>query len=1090
VVTDPVAPTLNTATPSSGTTVCVGATVKATANAGSSGTGTCSNEYRFSIDGGANWSTYTLDADITAVSAGTNRVQVQARRICDGNGCDGAAESFATIAQWSVNNDPTAPTVLSISPASGSTICFGTSVAASFQTYTNGTGTCVNEFQYSSDGGASWDPYIAGSSIVADNGGTGAIQIQTRRVCDGLACDGSGENFTTIADWNVLPQISFGTVNNTAEAICFGEDPSVITMSAAPSGGSGSFEYQWAFVNGALGCPAGTGLSGFTEISGATSSSYDPPALTTTRTYAVRVDPVGSPDCAVETWATNCRVITVQPNVNFGTISSTPETICFGGDPGSISFTTSPSGGSGLFSYQWYSQSSAASCPSGTVTIGWDPISGATAATYDPPSGIGVTTTFAVQVNENGIPDCGPPTWATNCRVITVVADPAAPSATKSPNVAGVCEGATLTLTGVTDLGGGTGTCNIEYRFNTGSGFGTWGPSVPSFAALEGTNVIEVRKSCSGNGCDAATNSFFWTVTANPTVSNAGGDQGNCTSGSFTLAGNIPTVGSGVWSVQSGTATVPVPTAASASVTGVPVGTSATLRWTISSGACPASFDEVVLTNETAPSAAVITSTDYTCAGSTFELVGASAAVGVGSWSIISGSATLTPDPALPRLADLNGLTINSSVTVQYTVSNDPGSYCPDETVQITLDYLTQLATSADPAVTCAPIPTGGTQFWASDDGKKLYVAISPLGNNLGATTVELPGSDAFTSPGSYWGGLGDVPNGAYGGGAANPARMPSSNLTCPNELFVEDIFEIDVTTQPTLNDPVLTLYVPKAKWDAFVNNGNTWLDAVAGRRASYDACYAGFPAPSAAPTTGNVSVTGYHDDGRSLHTVNTVSYDAGGNFYAITFITDRFSGFVIHGSGSGDPLPVQLVSFTGQHNNGVNVLEWLTATETNVSHFEVERSVDGKDYEMLGAVEAAGNSTEPRDYSFLDRDLPAGGLYYRLRIVDQDNTYAYSDIVYLSTSSGVAINHYINIVPNPFTDKFEVQFYQARSGLYQVVITDIAGRPVVDVKGQGSKGLIAVPLDLSAEAAGSYLVQVIREDGMRLMRQVVKSTD
>jgi len=371
-----------------------------------------------------------------------------------------------------------------------------------------------------------------------------------------------------------------------------------------------------------------------------------------------------------------------------------------------------------------------------------------------------------------------------------------------------------------------------------------------------------------------------------------------------------------------------------------------------------------------------------------------------------------------------------------------------------------------------------------------LYVAISPLGNNLGATTVELPGSDAFTSPGSYWGGLGDVPNGAYGGGESNPARMPSSNLTCPNELFVEDIFEIDVTTQPTLNDPVLTLYVPKAKWDAFVNNGNTWLDAVAGRRASYDACYAGFPAPSAAPTTGNVSVTGYHDDGRSLHTVNTVSYDAGGNFYAITFITDRFSGFVIHGSGSGDPLPVQLVSFTGQHNNGVNVLEWLTATETNVSHFEVERSVDGKDYEMLGAVEAAGNSTEPRDYSFLDRDLPAGGLYYRLRIVDQDNTYAYSDIVYLSTSSGVAINHYINIVPNPFTDKFEVQFYQARSGLYQVVITDIAGRPVVDVKGQGSKGLVAVPLDLSAEAAGSYLVQVIREDGMRLMRQVVKSTD
>jgi hypothetical protein len=319
---------------------------------------------------------------------------------------------------------------------------------------------------------------------------------------------------------------------------------------------------------------------------------------------------------------------------------------------------------------------------------------------------------------------------------------------------------------------------------------------------------------------------------------------------------------------------------------------------------------------------------------------------------------------------------------------------------------------------------------------------------------------------------------------------MPSSEITCPDELFLEDIIEVDVTNQPINTTPIVVMYVPKAKWDDFVDDGNTWLDAVAGRRSNYNACYSGFPAPAAAPTTGNVAVTGYHDDGRSLHTVNSVSYDAAGDYYAITFTTDRFSGFVIHGAGSGDPLPVQLVTFSGQQEQGENILEWLTAAEFNVSHFEVERSVNGTAFQKLGAVEAAGNSTEPRDYRFVDSDLPSGGLYYRLRIVDNDNTYEYSNVVYLSTNGGVSINQYINVVPNPFTDKVEVQFYQARSGAYQVIITDIAGRPVVEVTRQGSKGLITVPLDLSAEAAGSYLVQVIREDGMRLMRQVVKSTD
>jgi hypothetical protein len=896
----------------------------------------------------------------------------------------------------------------------------------------------------------------------------------------------------------VQPIVDRGTVNNSAETICPGGDPANITMSSLPSGGAGTFAYQWFFQNGTPGCPApGSGFSGWTNISGATTDSYDPPAgLTTTRTYALRVDPTGSPDCGAADWASSCRVVTVQPTVNRGTVNNTAETICFGGDPANITMSAAPSGGAGTFDYQWYFQDGTPGCPApGSGTSGWTAISGATTNSYDPPSGLGVTRTYALQVDATGSPDCAAFDWAGSCRTITVVPDPNPPTATKSPNVAGVCEGTTLTITGVTDAGGGTGTCNIEYRFNTGSGFGAWSGSVPSFAAVEGTNVIEVRKNCSGNGCDPATNSFFWTVAANPTASNAGADQGNCNSDGFTLAGNNPTVGFGVWSVVSGTAAISVPTSPFSPVTGVPLGTSATLRWTISSGACPPSMDDVVLTNETPPSSAVITSTDYTCSGSTFELVGANPAVGDASWSKISGPGTLTPDLALPRLADLNAIPINSTVEVRYTISNGPGANCPDATADATLDFLTSLATPADADVTCTPIPTGGTQYWASDDGEKLYIALDPNGENLGATTVELPGSDAFSTPASYFAGL-DTPNGAYGGGGSNPARMTSGKPTCPDELFFEDIFEISVANQPTNNDPELTIYIPKTKWDDFVTNGNTWLDAVAGRRTDYFDCYGGFPAatPSITPPSNtNVVVTGYHEGsplGRTLHLVSDVTFVSAGDYYAVTFTTDRFSSFVLHGAGSWSPLPVQLVSFTGQQQNGVNFLDWVTATEFNVSHFEVERSTDGISFSKIGSVEAAGNSTATRTYQFPDRTAPAGGNYYRLRMVDLDGSFEYSNVVYLSKGQSVAISQYIQVVPNPFTDKFEVEFYQAQPGTYNVKVTDLAGRPVRELERHGDSGLISVPLDLTHEAAGSYLIQVQRQDGMRLVKQVVKSTD
>ncbi|MBL1411594.1 hypothetical protein, partial [Sphingobacterium faecale] len=86
-----------------------------------------------------------------------------------------------------------------------------------------------------------------------------------------------------------------------------------------------------------------------------------------------------------------------------------------------------------------------------------------------------------------------------------------------------------------------------------------------------------------------------------PTVAVAGADQENCNVSSFTLAGNAPVVGTGLWSIVSGAGVITSPTLYNTTVTGVAAGSSVTLRWTVSNGSCADSFDEVVLTNYAAP---------------------------------------------------------------------------------------------------------------------------------------------------------------------------------------------------------------------------------------------------------------------------------------------------------------------------------------------------------------------------------------------------------------------------------------------------------------------------------------------------------
>ncbi len=110
-------------------------------------------------------------------------------------------------------------------------------------------------------------------------------------------------------------------------------------------------------------------------------------------------------------------------------------------------------------------------------------------------------------------------------------------------------------------------------------------------------------------------------------------------------------------------------------------------------------------------------------------------------------------------------------------------------------------------------------------------------------------------------------------------------------------------------------------------------------------------------------------------------------------------------------PLPVTLVYFEVKEQNSKAILTWRTAMEKNTSYFQVEQSTDGIQFKYLGKVSATGTTNEPTDYKFIDYNLNSQKhKYYRLKAIDYDQTYSYSNIISLKINNEPASVSYLQI--------------------------------------------------------------------------------
>ncbi len=173
--------------------------------------------------------------------------------------------------------------------------------------------------------------------------------------------------------------------------------------------------------------------------------------------------------------------------------------------------------------------------------------------------------------------------------------------------------------------------------------------------------------------------------------------------------------------------------------------------------------------------------------------------------------------------------------------------------------------------------------------------------------------------------------------------------------------------------------------------------------------------------------------------------------------------------------LLIELVSFTANCSpkDGQQIkLNWLTAAETNNDYFTVERSADGINYEVIGTVNGAGNSSSIVNYEFIDNDLPFqysipnAQYYYRLKQTDFNGKFEYFDPVAVEACADFAV------FPNPAENELNVRFFSETDDEIVIEVHDVLGKTVIGKTSPIAKGSNLITLNISTAASGVYVLK------------------
>ncbi len=176
---------------------------------------------------------------------------------------------------------------------------------------------------------------------------------------------------------------------------------------------------------------------------------------------------------------------------------------------------------------------------------------------------------------------------------------------------------------------------------------------------------------------------------------------------------------------------------------------------------------------------------------------------------------------------------------------------------------------------------------------------------------------------------------------------------------------------------------------------------------------------------------------------------------------------------GTASVVPVELTSFIASVIGDQVELNWTTATELNNKGFEVQRSSSDNQFLTVGFVNGHGTTAQTQSYSFIDKNTVPGKYFYRLKQVDLDGSYEYSNIVEVEIISPSVFSLEQNY-PNPFNPSTKISFSVAVDSKVDVTIFNVLGQEIASIfSGNISAGKHNINFDASNLNSGMYVYKM-----------------
>ena len=183
--------------------------------------------------------------------------------------------------------------------------------------------------------------------------------------------------------------------------------------------------------------------------------------------------------------------------------------------------------------------------------------------------------------------------------------------------------------------------------------------------------------------------------------------------------------------------------------------------------------------------------------------------------------------------------------------------------------------------------------------------------------------------------------------------------------------------------------------------------------------------------------------------------------------------------------LPISLVNFHGKIVQNKVKLSWVTAAEIDNEGFEIMRSANNSnEWEVIGYVEGSGTTTEVINYEFMDENPLIGASYYRLKQIDFDDNYKFSDVVIVDLRRDNVTR--LSVFPNPTNDIININLNYPNNLKIDLIFYDVMGKMIWERRGLSNISGVELNMEKEGFVPGIYFLHAVQNNAILESQKII----